>query len=542
MTPDSGRTSDPFRIVLSSETNRGVLIPTRYAEVANNFADHTAVVFKGNRISWGELHSRSNRVRGGLVSLSLEHGESVAIIASNSIEFLEIFLAIVSQGLVAITLPTMLTANQLAVMLNDGAAKVVFASRDVLTLADEAIACSNRELSGLRFCIDGRAKNWRDFAQWRDTFTSPEPVNISPADQFNIIYSSGTTGIPKGIVHSHANRAVMAAGYESIGFNDTAATMIATPLYTNVGIPAALGAMWGGGKIVLQSRFDAQTYLEEASRERATQFFLVPTMAQRLLAEPDFSKFDLSATRLIYIGGSHVLPDLKKEILGRWSGRLLEIYGMTEGAPCTSNLVNDNLDKLASVGRPVAGCDVRVIDDNGQELPVGESGEIVGRSGIMMMGYNNLPRETEELIWRDRAGNEYFRSGDVGKFDEDGFLYILDRKKDMIISGGLNIYASDLEAILARHQDVSEVAVIGIPSERWGETPLALVVPKVSISSASRNEKELEIKKWANEQLGKFQRLGTVTLISSLPRNALGKVLKRELRQPYWDSIARGPQ
>jgi acyl-CoA synthetase (AMP-forming)/AMP-acid ligase II len=185
-------------------------------------------------------------------------------------------------------------------------------------------------------------------------------------------------------------------------------------------------------------------------------------------------------------------------------------------------------DRLESVGRAAGGCEIRVIDDDGRELPVGETGEIVGRSGSMMMGYNNQLAATEALLWRDAAGAVYFRSGDVGRLDADGFLYLSDRKKDMIISGGLNVYAADLEPVVSQHPAVADVAVVAAPSERWGETPVAFVVlqPGHAPDAAA-------IIAWSNERLGKHQRLSGIEFCESLPRNALGKVLKRDLREEY---------
>jgi acyl-CoA synthetase (AMP-forming)/AMP-acid ligase II len=186
-------------------------------------------------------------------------------------------------------------------------------------------------------------------------------------------------------------------------------------------------------------------------------------------------------------------------------------------------------NKLASVGRPAPGYDVRVIDDTGRDVPAGQAGEVIGRSANMMNGYMNRPEETSAMLFRDASGALYFKTGDLGRFDEDGFLYLLDRKKDVIISGGFNVYATDLEGVLATHPDVAEVTVIGVPSERWGETPIALVVRREGAKATAA-----ELREWCNERVGKAQRLADVEIRESLPRNAIGKVLKRELRAPYW--------
>jgi long-chain acyl-CoA synthetase len=208
---------------------------------------------------------------------------------------------------------------------------------------------------------------------------------------------------------------------------------------------------------------------------------------------------------------------------------LVEIYGLTEGGPVTVLEASRYPDKLASVGKPAPGYEVRIVDDDGRDVPAGSAGEVVGRSPNMMSGYLNRPDETQAMLWRDAAGALYFRTGDLGRFDDDGFLYLLDRKKDVIISGGFNVYASDLEAVLARHPGVAEVTVIGVPSERWGETPLALVVPRAEYEVTGP-----ALLEYCHTHVGKAQRLSAVVLRDPLPRNAIGKVLKRELRDPYW--------
>jgi acyl-CoA synthetase (AMP-forming)/AMP-acid ligase II len=224
---------------------------------------------------------------------------------------------------------------------------------------------------------------------------------------------------------------------------------------------------------------------------------------------------------------------LKRRILEKLGPGLLELYGLTEGVGTTLK-PEDMEEKTGSVGTPIGSTDMRIIDDEGRELPVGEIGEIVGYSPIMMKGYLNRPEATAEIIWRDERGRTYIRTGDMGRFDQDGFLYILDRKRDMIVSGGLNVFASDIEEIFLQHPEVLDVAVIAIPHQKWGETPLALVRHRPGAATT-----EDGLKEWANSRLAKHQRVNAVEFRDEdFPRNALGKVLKRELRQPYWPELA----
>jgi len=249
---------------------------------------------------------------------------------------------------------------------------------------------------------------------------------------------------------------------------------------------------------------------------------------QRVLAHANFDRYDLSSYQMKFCTSAPFHAALKAEVLRRWPGGLVEFYGMTEGGGGCMLVAHAHPDKLHTVGQPLEGHDVRLIDEQGRFVAVGEAGEVVGRSLAMMSGYLNQPAMTREAEWVDENGQRYIRTGDIGRFDADGFLTLFDRKKDMIISGGFNVYPSDLEAVLRSHPRVADVAVVGVPSEQWGETPVAFVVP----AQGSQPDPE-EIRGWANGRLGKTQRLASVRLVDALPRSAIGKVLKRELRDAY---------
>jgi acyl-CoA synthetase (AMP-forming)/AMP-acid ligase II len=275
-------------------------------------------------------------------------------------------------------------------------------------------------------------------------------------------------------------------------------------------------------------KFDARGFLDLAQRHRVTTAMLVPVQYARIMALADFDRYDLSSFRAKFCTSAPFAATLKADILKRWPGRLIEYYGMTEGGGTCVLEASKHPDKLHTVGCPAPGHDIRLIDDEGRELPPGATGEIVGHSEGMMTGYHNQPEQTARAEWHDAGGKRFIRTGDIGRFDQDGFLMLLDRKKDMIISGGFNIYPSDIEAVLCGHAEVAEAAVVGVTSERWGETPVAFVVAKRSDPQLSRLLLE-----WTNSKLGKTQRLAAVELVDSLPRSAIGKVLKRELRDGY---------
>ncbi len=255
---------------------------------------------------------------------------------------------------------------------------------------------------------------------------------------------------------------------------------------------------------------------------------MVPAQFLAVLAEPALETADTSSLRTILCAGSPLRRDTKREVIRRFGNKLIELYGFSEGF-ATMLKPHHPQAKFDTVGTPVLGFEIRILDDAGNELPRGEVGEIAGYGAGLMKGYNNQPEATAELIWRDERGRTFIRSGDIGRMDEDGFLTIVDRKKDMIISGGFNVFPTDLEAVLGGHPEVLDAAVIGIPHERWGETPLALVIRRQDASASAE-----EIMAWANERLAKHQRLGAVEFRDELPRNALGKVLKKDLRARYW--------
>ena len=260
---------------------------------------------------------------------------------------------------------------------------------------------------------------------------------------------------------------------------------------------------------------------------------LVPVQFQRLLDHPDFERTDLSALRRRFSAGAPFVAELKAEVLRRWPGELTDFYGMTEGGGRTELHAHLHPTKLHTVGQVSAGNDIRLIDEQGREVRAGEAGEVVGHSGGMMVGYHRQPAKTREAEWFAPDGKRFIRTGDVGRFDAEGFLTLFDRRKDMIISGGFNIYPSDLEAVLRQHPAVDDVSVVGVPSDEWGETPVAFVVRK-----ASDNTDADTLRQWANARVGKTQRLSGLRFIGELPRSAIGKVLKRELRE-LW-ALQRG--
>jgi long-chain acyl-CoA synthetase len=483
---------------------------------------HPALVHADRSLDYSALDELMDRVAASLQRDGVRSGEVIAICATGSIEYAAVFLGALRAGVAVAPLAPSSTPEALATMLADCEAKLFF--------LDEVVAASiaDQSLRARRVDISERAR----LDAWLvPAGTKPAPVAIDPGAPFNIIYSSGTTGAPKGIVQSHRMRWAHVRRATVSSFDAATITICSTPLYSNTTLVSLFPTIARGGTVVLMAKFDAAQFLALAQKHRATHAMLVPVQYQRIMDLPDFDRYDLSSFRMKLCTSAPFSAALKADILRRWPGGLIEYYGLTEGGGTCMLVAHEFPDKLHTVGQPVSGHDIRLIDEHGQEVPRGQVGEVVGRSGAMMNGYFNQPEKTAQAEWRDPEGNRFIRTGDVGRFDEQGFLTLLDRRKDMIISGGFNIYPSDLEAVLQQHEAVQEAAVVGVPSRKWGETPVAFVVLKPAASASDD-----EIRAWMNERVGKTQRLAGLRIVASLPRSPIGKVLKRELREQFAES------
>jgi acyl-CoA synthetase (AMP-forming)/AMP-acid ligase II len=301
-------------------------------------------------------------------------------------------------------------------------------------------------------------------------------------------------------------------------------TLLSTPLYSNTTLVSFVPTLAWGGTVILQPKFNSTEWLTLAERYAATYTMLVPVQYRRVLADPAFDNHKLSF-QMKFCTSAPFPAELKAEVLRRMPGGLVEFFGMTEGGVSFVLVAHQYPDKLHTVGRASEGHAVRIIDEEGRDVPPGTPGEIVGQSPATMNGYKNRPDLTEKAFWTAPDGSLWLRTGDIGRLDADGFLTLMDRAKDMIISGGFNIYPSDIEAVLVGLPGVKEAAVVGVASDRWGETPVAFVVAPGADAEA--------LKAAANAGLGKTQRLAALVLLEELPRSHIGKVLKRELRDGF---------
>jgi acyl-CoA synthetase (AMP-forming)/AMP-acid ligase II len=492
--------------------------------------EHLALVQEGGgsidrrEFPYAILDQWADRIAAALQRDGIRARDTVAVCAATQIEFVALFVGALRAGAAVAPLAMASHPRTLAAMVADAGAKKLFLDR---AAADQLKTLSHSVAAPIVVIDDPGPAGLQ---QWMAPAGSvPLRSDVTPDSPFNIIYSSGTTGVPKGIVQPHALRwsNIQRAAMSGYGFESV--TLLATPLYSNTTLVTLFGALALGGTVVLMGRFTAPGYLYLAQQKRATHTVLVPAQYQRLLAEENFDAFDLSAFRMKFSTGAPFPAALKEQVVRRWPGGLIEIYGMTEGGGACMLEAHKHPTKLHTVGTPLPQHEIRLIDDAGREVAAGETGEIVGRSPAMMSAYLNQPQATAAAQWQDALGRRFIRSGDIGRMDGDGFLVLLDRKKDMIISGGFNVYPSDLESVLREHPAVFDAAVVGVASARWGETPMAFVVLK---KGATPDAAELTL--WANARVEKVQRLAGVKIMPELPRNAAGKVLKRELR----DSLA----
>ncbi len=482
-----------------------------------------ALIVDDETVSWRDFDRATNRVANGLKALGISPGERIGVVMENGRAMVELLFGALKAGVCTVPINLTVTDAAIATMLADAGVRAVFAS------ASQVPRLAAARLDDVTRVVVGEANaDWLDYGEWLAAQSMDDAwVDVPGETPCNIIYSSGTTGTPKGILHSFQGRLDwaydIALGY---GYTVGARALCTIGLYSNIMWASILGIALGGGTLVVHCRFDAARALADIERLKISHIAMVPVQWQRL-TDAGATREALVSIRSAITVGSPMHVELKRHLLALMPDAFSELYGLTEGI-LTVLPPHEMADHIETVGYPTPGCDILILDNDDRPCPPGEAGEIVSRARYVMPGYWNRPDATATCQWRDSEGRLWLRTGDIGRVDEDGYITIVDRKKDMILSGGQNIYPADLEAVLLSHPAIADGAVIGVPDPQWGEAPLALAVRK-----AEARESAEAIMEWANERLGKRQRIKRLILVDDLPRNPNGKILKRELRKRF---------
>ncbi len=458
-----------------------------------------------------EMNRTSSELASGLVSgLNLEPGDRVAILDKNSDDYIELLFALDKAGAVACPVNWRLTAPEVATVVADAEPKALVVSSDLRQNADQ-VACSVLDYSELPREQGGAdpRRDREDRVTWQ-------------------LYTSGTTGVPKGAMLTNLNLLGLTGNLpmEIKGLDEYGRSLVAMPLYHIGGCGWALAVMFAGCTAVITREFVPQDILRVIIEQRINTAFLVPAALLFLTSLPESQGSDYSALRNIAYGASPITPELLKRSIETFGCRFTQLYGLTETTGAVTFLQHEDHvgERLLSCGRSGFGHELKVVGPDDRELPNGEIGEIVYRGPGTMAGYWRKGRDTEAAI---RDG--WFHTGDAGTMDRDGFIYIKDRIKDMIISGGENIYPAEIEAVLAAHPQVADVAVIGVPDDTWGEAVKAVVIRNPDSSLTAQ-----ELIEWSASRLARFKRPRSVDFVDTIPRNPSGKILKKDLRAPYW--------
>ncbi len=500
---------------------------------ARRYPDREAVIFEGTRLTYAELNERVNRLANGLLGAGLKPGDHCALLFANCVEFLESMLALSKIGVTFVCLNTLLTPRELQYIIQHSDARGLIVEHEFV----DKIVKVRDELTGLDpdlvFCVNGDAAGFRPFHEALSGDPSEPEIEVSETDRMRLAYTSGTTGLPKGVIHSHRMQTLMFYQFGvELGLGQER-MMIVGPMYAIGPFVFGLMSVYFGGTLILLRKFDAHKVLRVITDEKVTASFMVPTMYNLVLAiseDERLATYDVGSVRILSSGSAPRHKATRESMFGYFSSaRINEGYGSTEGGLNTNLGHDEQIRKIDTVGRAVVGCEIKVVDDDGVEVAPDDVGELWVRSLSLASGYY----KNEEATAENFAGG-WFRTGDLVTMDQEGFVSLVDRKTDVIISGGVNVYPTEVEQVLYEHPAVLEAVVIGVPDEKWGEAVKAVV----SLRKGEHFDGG-ELLEWMRDRVAGYKRPKSIDIREDLPKNAAGKVLRRVLRDKYWEGRDR---
>jgi len=508
--------------------------------LARERGQHSCAEMDGVKIDYATADRLANRFANSLAAIGLTKGDRVAYVSKNSIEMVIMYYGCSKAGVIPVPLNYRLAPPEMLYIINDAACKTVFSEAEFIPGLDTVKSEFNSAEQFISVGTDEDFEGWTAYSNWLGEDDSDPEVAIEESEQVYQMYTSGTTGHPKGAMISHRNvdqNIQMVTLHATLGVGQDR-NLIVAPMYHAAAALTVMTMVNMGSTLVILAEFDPVDVVDKLEQERITMSTLVPAMIQACLVHvPDLAERDLSCLNRITYGASPIAQETLQAGMEKFGCDFNQGFGMTELTCLASTLTPEvhrraaegDTHLLLSAGRAVSGTEIIIADDNDNEVPRGSVGEILVKGPHVMMGYWNKPEATEKTL---RGG--WMHSGDAAYMDEEGFIYIQDRIKDMIVSGAENIYPAEIESVLFEHPAVADAAVVGIPDEKFGEAVLALLVLKQGESVDAET-----IEAFCRERLAGYKIPRQVEFIDEMPRNASGKVLKRELREPYWEGVER---
>ncbi|MFC2036295.1 class I adenylate-forming enzyme family protein [Chloroflexota bacterium] len=503
--------------------------------------DKTAIVFEGNRYTFNQLNERVNRLGNALSNLGVQKGDRVAMLQVNTSQCVEAYFAIARIGAIYVPLNFRAKGNELVYMLNSSESVAILVGSRYIELVNSIkpeISTVNTFIS-----LDSKQDGYNYYEEIIKAASDDEVfTDIGDEDTTILMYTAGTTGFPKGVMLPHNSFSIYVL--ENVTPADPVSedsNILTVPLYHVAGIQAMMAAIYGGRTLVMERQFEAKEWMGLVQAEKVNRAMMVPTMLKLLIDNPEFSSFDLSSLKVITYGAAPMPIEVIKKAIELFPGiSFINAFGQTETASTITTVPPDDHDlsgteaenaiklkHLSSIGKPMADVEMKVISEDGLDLPQGDVGEIVARGPRVMSGYWKDEEKTDKTI--DKDG--WVHTGDIGYMDEDGYFYLAGRATDMIIRGGENISPEEVEGVLLSYPKIEDGAIIGVPDDEWGEVPMAVVVVKEGEEVTAE-----EIMEYCRVNLASFKRPRSVVFTDELPRNPMGKIIKKQLREQYGKS------